>query len=47
MRRNRALSASFKRIFKGFFHLAVKLAVTFKDIRSYFRSAEINIIKED
>jgi hypothetical protein len=47
MRRNRALSQSFKGIFKRFFYLAVKLAVISKNSRGYFRSAGINITKED
>jgi hypothetical protein len=47
MRRNRALSTSFKGIFKGFFHLVIKLAVTPEDAKGYFRSARISITKED
>jgi hypothetical protein len=47
IRRNRALSQNFEGMFKGFFHLAVKLAVTSKDVRGYFRSAGISVIEED
>jgi hypothetical protein len=47
MRRNRALSQNFEGMFKGFFHLAVKLAVISKDAREYFRSAEISVTEED
>lgn len=34
-------------MFEGFFHLAVKLAVTAEDARVYFRSAGIIVSKED
>jgi hypothetical protein len=34
-------------MFEGFFHLAVKLAVTPKDARGYFRSARISVTEED
>jgi hypothetical protein len=34
-------------MFKRFFHLAVKLTVIFKNIKGYFRSAEISVIKEN
>jgi DDE superfamily endonuclease len=47
MRRNRALSTSFEGMFKGFFHLAVKLAVTPENARDYFRSAGISVTEED
>jgi transposase len=47
MRRNRALSQSFKEMFEGFFHLAVKLAVISKDAKGYFRSAGISVTEED
>jgi hypothetical protein len=47
MRRNRALSSSFKGIFKGFFHLAVKLAVTTEDTRGYFQFTGISVTEED
>jgi transposase len=47
MRRNRALSQSFEGMFEGFFHLAVKLAVTSEDARGYFRSAGISVTEED
>jgi transposase len=36
IRRNKALSTSFERIFKGFFHLIIKLTVTTKNVRGYF-----------
>jgi hypothetical protein len=44
MRRNRALNTSFKGIFKKFFHLVVKLAVTPKNTKNYFRFTRIIII---
>jgi transposase len=47
MRRNRALSLYFEGIFKGFFHLVIKLAITPEDVRGYFRSTRISITKED
>jgi transposase len=47
MRRNRALSTSFEGMFKGFFHLVVKLAVTPEDAKGYFRSARISVTEED
>jgi hypothetical protein len=47
MRRNRALSAAFEGMFEGFFHLAVKMAVTPEDARGYFRSAGISVTDED
>jgi hypothetical protein len=34
-------------MFEGFFYLAVKLAVTTKDSRGYFRSVGISVIEED
>jgi hypothetical protein len=47
MRRNRALSSSFEGIFKGFFHLIIKLIVTAEDARGYFRSTKISVTKKD
>jgi hypothetical protein len=47
MRRNKALSASFERMFKGFFYLIVKLAVTPKDAKGYFRFTGISVTEED
>jgi hypothetical protein len=47
IRRNRALSLCFKRMFKGFFHLVIKLAITPKNARGYFRFTEISVTKED
>jgi hypothetical protein len=36
IRRNKALSLYFKKMFKGFFYLVVKLTITPKDARGYF-----------
>jgi hypothetical protein len=47
IRRNRALSLYFKRMFEGFFHLVIKLVITPKDTRGYFRSTKISMTKED
>jgi DDE superfamily endonuclease len=47
MRRNKALSLCFKRMFEGFFHLVIKLVVTPEDAKGYFRFIKINVIKED
>jgi hypothetical protein len=47
MRRNRALSLCFKRMFERFFHLIIKLAITSEDTRGYFRFTKISVIKED
>jgi hypothetical protein len=47
MRRNKALSLCFKGMFEGFFHLAIKLAITPKDARGYFRSTGISVTEED
>jgi hypothetical protein len=34
-------------MFKGFFYLVIKLAVTAKNVKGYFRSAGISVTKED
>jgi hypothetical protein len=47
MRRNKALSTSFEEIFKGFFHLIIKLAVTAENVKGYFRNAGISVTKEN
>jgi hypothetical protein len=47
MRRNRALSSSFKGMFEGFFYLIIKLAVTAEDTKGYFRSTKISVTEED
>jgi hypothetical protein len=34
-------------MFKGFFHLIIKLAVTAENAKGYFRSTKISVTKED
>jgi hypothetical protein len=46
MRRNKTLSSSFQRMFKGFFYLIIKLAVITENAKGYFRFNKISVTKK-